>query len=268
MPSSKSEETSHQVVPFPSARALIRDIGSLAKNRNTIRGLLEYDVTLPRRLIRQHQAQSGERLSFTAYLAACLGRAVARNKYLHAYRDWRNRLVLFDDVDVSMMVEIEQDGKKIPIGHIVRAANRKTVQAIHAEIRAAQEKPLQDQEANQMYLFRVLPGFLRRLLLRLVDRSPALVKRYKGTVILSAVGMFGRGGGWGLSLPSHTLGVTVGGIEQKPGIVDGRFEAREYLNVTLDFDHDIVDGAPAARFAQRLRELVECGYGLPNGQPS
>lgn len=37
---------------------------------------------------------------------------------------------------------------------------------------------------------------------------------------------------------------------------------REYLNVTLDFDHDIVDGAPAARFGQRFRELVESGHGL------
>jgi hypothetical protein len=27
-------------------------------------------------------------------------------------------------------------------------------------------------------------------------------------------------------------------------------------------DHDIVDGAPAARFAQRLNELIEGGYGL------
>jgi pyruvate/2-oxoglutarate dehydrogenase complex dihydrolipoamide acyltransferase (E2) component len=65
-----------------------------------------------------------------------------------------------------------------------------------------------------------------------------------------------------MSLPSHTLGITVGGIEEKPGVVDGRIEAREFLNVTLDFDHDIVDGAPAARFAQQFRELVVRGYGL------
>jgi len=27
-------------------------------------------------------------------------------------------------------------------------------------------------------------------------------------------------------------------------------------------DHDIVDGAPAARFTQQLQELIESGYGL------
>jgi hypothetical protein len=32
--------------------------------------------------------------------------------------------------------------------------------------------------------------------------------------------------------------------------------------MTLLFDHDIVDGAPAARFTQRLKELIESGYGL------
>ena len=34
------------------------------------------------------------------------------------------------------------------------------------------------------------------------------------------------------------------------------------LNLTLGFDHDIVDGAPAARFAEWLRGLIESGYGL------
>ncbi len=31
---------------------------------------------------------------------------------------------------------------------------------------------------------------------------------------------------------------------------------------TLSFDHTIIDGAPAARFTQRLKELIEGGYGL------
>jgi pyruvate/2-oxoglutarate dehydrogenase complex dihydrolipoamide acyltransferase (E2) component len=32
---------------------------------------------------------------------------------------------------------------------------------------------------------------------------------------------------------------------------------RPCLNQTLSFDHDIVDGAPAARFARTFTELVE-----------
>ena len=45
-------------------------------------------------------------------------------------------------------------------------------------------------------------------------------------------------------------------------VVDGRIEIREYLSLTVSVDHDIVDGAPETRFAKRLRELMEAGYGV------
>ncbi len=32
--------------------------------------------------------------------------------------------------------------------------------------------------------------------------------------------------------------------------------------LTIGVDHDIVDGAPAARFAKELGELIEGGHGL------
>jgi hypothetical protein len=32
--------------------------------------------------------------------------------------------------------------------------------------------------------------------------------------------------------------------------------------ITLSFDHAIIDGAPAARFTERLKDLIESGYGL------
>jgi pyruvate/2-oxoglutarate dehydrogenase complex dihydrolipoamide acyltransferase (E2) component len=70
--------------------------------------------------------------------------------------------------------------------------------------------------------------------------------------------MFGAGAGWAVGIvPLHTLCLTVGGITRKPGIIDVRIEPREYLALTVSIDHDIVDGAPAARFASRLRELIE-----------
>ena len=41
-----------------------------------------------------------------------------------------------------------------------------------------------------------------------------------------------------------TLTVTVGGIAKKPGVVDEHIEIREYLDLTISIDHDVVDGAP------------------------
>jgi pyruvate/2-oxoglutarate dehydrogenase complex dihydrolipoamide acyltransferase (E2) component len=63
-------------------------------------------------------------------------------------------------------------------------------------------------------------------------------------------------------MANFPLTVTLGGIVEKPGVVDGQIKVREYLDVTVSFDHDIIDGAPAARFTRQFRELVEEGYGL------
>jgi pyruvate/2-oxoglutarate dehydrogenase complex dihydrolipoamide acyltransferase (E2) component len=98
---------------------------------------------------------------------------------------------------------------------------------------------------------------------RLLRWSPRRLTRVAGTTLVTAVGMFGAGTGWAVGiLPLHTLGLTVGGITTRPGLVDGRLEPREHLALTASFDHDLVDGAPAARFARRLRELIESAEAL------
>ena len=107
------------------------------------------------------------------------------------------------------------------------------------------------------------PSFVLNLFLRLQLMNPHWLKKISGTVVLTSVGMFAGGGGWGFTiLPLHTLGITLGGLVERPGVVNGRIEIREYLDMTISVDHDIVDGAPAARFARHLRELMESGFGL------
>jgi pyruvate/2-oxoglutarate dehydrogenase complex dihydrolipoamide acyltransferase (E2) component len=54
----------------------------------------------------------------------------------------------------------------------------------------------------------------------------------------------------------------VGSVARKPAVIEERVELRYLLNLTVAFDHDVVDGAPAARFVHRLVKLIENGYGL------
>src|SRR5260370_42178655 len=110
---------------------------------------------------------------------------------------------------------------------------------------------------------KLLPTFARQIGLWFMFKNPRLIKEFLGTVGLTAIGMFGDRGGWGIGLPSlHTLGTVVGGIGEPAAPVDGKVEAHEDLSVTLDFDHDLIDGAPAARFTQQLVDLIESGHGL------
>jgi pyruvate/2-oxoglutarate dehydrogenase complex dihydrolipoamide acyltransferase (E2) component len=257
----KSNET-YQIIPFPKIRRLMVDGGRLARQKHVIHGLVEVDVTCARQTIREHKSKTGETLSFTAFIMTCLGRAVDMNKHMQAYRTWWDKLVIFEDVDVNTMFEVEVDGRKIIRPHIIRAVNRKTFRQIHEEIRAFQAKHEGSREANFIGWFVLLPAFIRRLFLGFLFKSPQMLKEMNGTVSLTAVGMFGSGAGWAIPVTNHTLQLTLGGIAEKPMFVNGQIENREYLCVTISLDHDIVDGAPGARFIQRLKELIESGYGL------
>lgn len=255
-------QVEYQAIPFPRARAIVVDILHYAKSKHMIHGFIELDVTKARQLIRDHKARTGESLSFTAFLIYCLGRAVEENKMVHACRDWRNRLILFDEVDVNTLVEGFIQGRKMGTAHIIRAVNKRSYRQIHQEIRSAQANPIQLREHKAWVAYVYLPRFVRLWFWRLLARSPWRWKETVGTVTVTAVGMFGEGGGWGMAMPFHPLSLTVGGISRKLVLVDGQVAPHEFLHLTLSFDHDIVDGAPAARFAQRYKELVEAAYGL------
>jgi pyruvate/2-oxoglutarate dehydrogenase complex dihydrolipoamide acyltransferase (E2) component len=256
-----------ETLPFPPSRRLVLDAGWNARRRHMMHGFLEIDVTVPREYIRQHEALTGERLSFTAFIASCLGQAVEADRSVQAYRDWRGRLVIFDQVDATLSVEVEVDGHKTPMMHILRGINRRDCFELHQEIRSIQSRPGSSQGMGFIKYFPLVPTFLRRLVYRIVEHNPHWMKRTGGTVGLTSVGMFGSRSGWGVGMPIHSLAVMIGGIAQKPGVVEGRIEVREYLDLTLSFDHNVVDGAPAARCAQRFADLIESGYGLETPVP-
>jgi hypothetical protein len=67
------------------------------------------------------------------------------------------------------------------------------------------------------------------------------------------------GATWAIPLTSGTITLTVGGLVRRPVVQDGRPGNREHLGPTISLDHDLVDGAPAARFMTRLDELLARG---------
>jgi pyruvate/2-oxoglutarate dehydrogenase complex dihydrolipoamide acyltransferase (E2) component len=260
----KQQHTDYQVVPYTKVRRLEAIAYRSVQHKSMMHGLIEVDVTGARAFLRQYKAKTGEALSFTAFLIACQAKAVDEHKAVQAYRKGSKHLILFDEADVYTPIERNVDGQKQLIPYIVRAANRKTLCEIHQEIRTAQAQDM----SKAWNSFRAIhwpwlllrPAF--RVMVWMAERSPQAWKKYRGTVGITSVGMFGKGAGWGIPLPSHSLWMTVGGIGKKPWIADGHIDTREYLSLTISFEHETIDGAPAARFTQRLKELIESGYGL------
>ena len=261
----KQKRADYQVVPYPKLRRIIAVMLRSLQRTPMMHGLLEVDVTKARAFLRDHKAKTGESLSFTAFLITCLAQAVDEHKAVQAYRKGRNQLILFEDVDVNIQIEHELNGQKQVIVYILRAANRKTFREIHHEIRVAQGEDVAKAVVG-FKMVQFLPAFLFRPFLWVFSwigrRYPQVWKKYVGTVGITAVGMFGDGAGWGIPPAFPTLMITVGGIGEKPVLVDGHIAMRDYLSLTVSFDHDIIDGAPAARFTGRLKDLIESGYGL------
>jgi pyruvate/2-oxoglutarate dehydrogenase complex dihydrolipoamide acyltransferase (E2) component len=258
-----SNSRQYHTVPFARWRNMVSDLCDLGQRQNNIHGFLEVDVTVPRACLRQVKARTGESLSFTGYVTHCLAQAVAQDKQVQAFRQGR-KLVIFEDVDVALMIEGEIEGRKIVVNHVVRAAQGKGVEQIHREIRAAQAGVKERVRQQSRFRFITsLPWFARSLVFRFMRSNAQIWSAMAGTVAITSVGMFGPGRmGWGLPIAPAPLMLTLGGISEKPMVINGRIEPREILCMTISLDHDVVDGAPAARFVARLTELLEAGHGL------
>jgi pyruvate/2-oxoglutarate dehydrogenase complex dihydrolipoamide acyltransferase (E2) component len=258
-----------RIVDLPASRQETPNFIDLIWWRHWVYGLVEADVTTPRTLIREYESRSNEQLSFTGYIAFCLGRAVGEDRMVHAMRKGRRQLAVLEDVDVLVMIERQVGDVRAPTGHVIRQSDRRPYLEISREIHEVQSRPVSGTKGMPPLVHRLmlLPGPVAKLfggLLRLSARlNPERVASMGGTVGLSAVGMFGRHSGWALAPGGHTLDVLVGGIACKPAFVENRLEPRDILKLTIAFDHDVVDGAPAARFVERLIDLVESGSGLP-----
>ncbi len=264
---SKQHDT-YKVVPYSKLRRGLAITMRSAKRKPNIHGLFEVDVTKAREYLREHKAQTGESLSFTAFIITCLARAVDENKAVHAYHKGRKHLAIFDEVDISTPIERDLSNQKQPFVYIIRGANTKTFLEIHQEIRHAQVEVVE--KVWEGWGFTFMPVIVFRFFWFffwwMMNRTPRIQKKYGGTVGVTSVGMFGKGAGWGIPINEHTLDLTLGGIFEKPGVVDGQIAIREYLCITMSFDHDLIDGAPAVRFTRRLKELIESGYGLPENE--
>jgi pyruvate dehydrogenase E2 component (dihydrolipoamide acetyltransferase) len=59
-----------------------------------------------------------------------------------------------------------------------------------------------------------------------------------------------------INLPEAAI-LGVGRILPKPVVHEGQIVARQMWTLSLTFDHRLVDGAPAARFLQRVKQLIE-----------
>jgi pyruvate/2-oxoglutarate dehydrogenase complex dihydrolipoamide acyltransferase (E2) component len=243
------------VRPFPSSRRLVTAAVRAGRRIVPMHGLFEVDISAARRLL----AQDDPPLSLTAFVIASLGRAAANHPQVHAYRDWRGRLVEHRHVDVQTLIEVPTDQGPFGLVHVVRDADIRSVTEISAELRAVKTDPATTTTGHLLNTVAPtagrIPG-LYRAMYAAMSRSRR-VHLATGTVQVTAVGMFADGDGFAIAPPTlASLAVVVGGLSKRPRAIGDRIEVRDVLDLTVTIDHNVVDGAPATRFATELRRLM------------
>jgi pyruvate/2-oxoglutarate dehydrogenase complex dihydrolipoamide acyltransferase (E2) component len=232
--------------------------------------LLELDVSVPLAAIAAQQAQ-GSQVSLFAFLVHAIAIAIAEHPDLNLVRHGK-RMVRFEDVDVCVPVEVETERGPHPREVVLRRAQDLTPAEVYAQLEQARQRHAQtgvlgaeDRWARRMMrLFSWLPRALRVALIRQIIRSAFRVKARAGTTLVTSVGKFAAIPGFAFTYSTGPRAAVfvVGGVVEKAWLREGSISPRPILSLSLVIDHDLVDGAPAARFATRLRALIEAGHGL------
>lgn len=245
-------------IPLSFNRRAVVASASVSREKNVIHSFTEVDISEPRRLIKEHFEKTGEKLSLTAYIVACLAQVIKNNPQFNSLIK-RGKLILLDDVTISVLIEREIVGEKVPEPIGIKQAQLKTFTQIQNEIREA-KKQESDKLGSLSGLkwLELIPKFLFKTFVRIADKNIGMAKRY-GKVAVTSVGMFSKEGIWFIPHGSATVLITVGSINNKVIEVDGKYVSREHLCLTASFDHNIIDGAPATRFLTQFIDFIKSG---------
>ncbi len=254
---------------IPPSRIATIDTFSIGLQKHHISALLEFDVTDSRKKLQQLRKR-GVNISFNGWIIKVISHVLAMHPEACAFLYNKKKLILFHDINVSFMVEKSIGRQKVPIPMVIEKTQEKSAQEITREIEkarsqvlSADDKIIHRQTTITEKLYYHLPGFLRRLIWRILLQSPKIIYPRMGNVVITSVGMMGRINGWFIHRSVHPLSFGIGSVLRKPVVDGNEVKIREILNMTVLVDHDVVDGGPMVRFLNDLTKLIENGEWLP-----
>ena len=265
------EELDHYTIQYPSVRQFTADIGRIDHGKHYVRSLLEVDVTETLQKLKAMRAP-GKKVSFLAWFVKVLADAAAQHPPINGIRQGRGRVVVFKEVNISVIVEKKVDGKSVPLPLVLRNVAAKTPLELNAEIQAAVNQTVEHagnlvlgrgENEGLLNLALMLPQWLRLAFMRaFILGNPRRVQAMMGTIAVTSLGTVGRLSGWILPTSMHPLSIGIGSLNKKAAIHQGAIEKRDILHLTIAFDHDVIDGMPALAFVDDLVANLEAGAGL------
>jgi pyruvate/2-oxoglutarate dehydrogenase complex dihydrolipoamide acyltransferase (E2) component len=258
--------SNYKVSRFPNSRIASIDICEIGRQKHHVTGLVEFDVTESRKKIRDYNKAHINKISFNSWLLSVIGFTVKKYETSSSFLIGKNKQIIFDDINISMLVEKEINGVKVPIPLIIEKANEASIESIAKQINNAKSIDLTEEDIviqrktkKLEKIYYSLPKFLRRYFWRYLLKHPKLAFNKMGNVAFTSIGTMGRVDGWFIPISIHPICFGISSIVKKPRVINDKIEIREMLKMSILIDHDVIDGAHMARFISDLSKNIEIG---------
>ena len=255
--------TNYRFHDIVRSRIATFDIFGVGLKKHHISAMLEFDVTESRARLRELR-KKGIGISFNAWLIKAVGSVIAKHPEAAAYYYNKKKIIVFNDINVSVIVEKKIGDARVPMPLVIEKVNKKSAAEISAEIEAAKTQELKSgdivlKKKSSAYerLYYRLPAFLRILFWNVLLKNPKAAYRTMGNVSVTSVGMIGKVNGWFIHRSVHPISFGIGSVLRKPVVIGDKIKVREVLNMTVLVDHDVIDGAPMVRFLGDLTDCIE-----------
>lgn len=218
-------------LPLKGVRGVIAE-RMAASSRTTAQVTLLMNVdatkfaTLREKLKKEKEAKWGFKPGYNDLLAKASACALRRFPYMNARLN-ENVIEQLAQVNIGIAVDAER-GLYVPV---IRDVDQKNLQTIGREFR---------QRVDEVRSGKISPDNLAA-----------------GTFTITNLGIYDVDGFTPvINLPEAAI-LGVGRIAPSAIVIDGEVAVRQVMTLSLTFDHRLVDGAPAARFLQYLKDLIE-----------
>jgi pyruvate dehydrogenase E2 component (dihydrolipoamide acetyltransferase) len=238
-PANAAPETAVEVSPLTGLRSIIaRRMSDSAFSAPHVTLFTEADATTLVEARAQLNAELAEssKISYNSFLIAIAARALREHPRMNACLAGEE-IRRYQEVNIALAVDTDR-GLLAPV---IRQADRLDLPAI--------------EEAGGTLIQRAISGK------SLPDDLTG------GTFTITNLGMYEIDGFTPIINQPQAAILGAGRIKAKPVVVANEVLVRQMMGLSLSFDHRLVDGGPAARFLQRLKQLIERPFALMASPP-
>lgn len=174
----------------------------------------------------------GVRITYTDIMVFELCKALINNPVINSSLI-ENQVILWEDINIGVAVAVGEGAESALVVPVVKNADKKSLVELSREIKTLGEKARTG---------KLLPDDVTG-----------------GTFTLTNIGAVGGGYSFGTPIinqpQSAILGTGV--ITDRAVVRDGQIVIRPIMTYSFTYDHRVIDGAPATKFVNELRQLIE-----------